>query len=173
MGLDMYLSKTTYLSTYGNRPEITIAGPGLNHIKPERVDEIKETVGYWRKANQIHSWFVTNVQNGVDDCGTYEVSTEQLQDLLDAVNTVLEDHDLAGSLLRPGAGFFFGGTEYDEYYFSDLEGTKGILEALFSEAVQPEPVFVAVEKTDEPDEALKVLADAFGEGNVVVIDPAK
>ena len=33
-------------------------------------DETHEEVGYWRKANAIHGWFVRNVQNGKDDCGT-------------------------------------------------------------------------------------------------------
>ena len=27
------------------------------------------TCAYWRKANQIHAWFVDNVQQGNDDCG--------------------------------------------------------------------------------------------------------
>ncbi|NLK92374.1 MAG: hypothetical protein GX273_04465 [Bacteroidales bacterium] len=41
---------------------------------------------YWRKANEIHNWFVENVQNGVDDCGYYEVSIDQLYDLMDLVS---------------------------------------------------------------------------------------
>ena len=38
---------------------------------------------YWRKANAIHKWFVENVQEGVDDCGEYEVTVEQLTELRD------------------------------------------------------------------------------------------
>ena len=37
----------------------------------------------WRKANQIHHWFVENVQDGQDDCGSYEVTKEQLETLLE------------------------------------------------------------------------------------------
>ena len=29
---------------------------------------IMEMVGYWRKQNAIHNWFVENVQDGIDDC---------------------------------------------------------------------------------------------------------
>ena len=47
-----------------------------------RWDSISEEVAYWRKANQIHKWFVDNVQNGEDDCGEYVVSKEQLEELL-------------------------------------------------------------------------------------------
>lgn len=44
---------------------------------------IKHEVGYWRKANQIHNWFVENVQDGENDCGDYIVTKEKLQELLD------------------------------------------------------------------------------------------
>lgn len=39
-------------------------------------------VAYWRKANAIHNWFVENAQDGVDNCGTYEVERYLLEDLL-------------------------------------------------------------------------------------------
>lgn len=39
-------------------------------------------VAYWRKANEIHNYFVEYAQHGVDDCGTYDVSKKQLEDLL-------------------------------------------------------------------------------------------
>lgn len=38
--------------------------------------EVKFEIGYWRKANHIHNWFIKNVQNGKDDCSVYEVSRE-------------------------------------------------------------------------------------------------
>lgn len=43
---------------------------------------IIEEVGYWRKANAIHKWFVDNIQDGEDDCDYYEVAPEQLEELL-------------------------------------------------------------------------------------------
>lgn len=45
-------------------------------------------VGYWRKANQIHNWFVENVQNGIDDCKAYEVTEEKLRELLNTCKMV-------------------------------------------------------------------------------------
>lgn len=59
-------------------------------IKPERVSHITEDVGYWRKANHIHKWFVDNVQDGADDCKEYYVSEEKLQQLLDACQQVVK-----------------------------------------------------------------------------------
>ena len=77
----------------------------------------------WRKSNQIHKWFVDNVQYGNDDCNRYEVSKEQLQELQNLCKKVLNNHELAKELLPTQSGFFFGPTEYDEFYFQDLEYT--------------------------------------------------
>lgn len=55
---------------------------------------IIETVADWRKANHIHKWFVDNVQDGVDDCGIYEVTKEQLEELLDVCKTVVNESNL-------------------------------------------------------------------------------
>lgn len=49
-----------------------------------------DEVGYWRKANQIHNWFVENAQEGVDDCGYYPVSKETLQDLHDVCKDIID-----------------------------------------------------------------------------------
>ena len=89
---------------------------------------IMEQVGYWRKANQIHSWFVDKVQDGIDDCDYHnEVTKEDLEELLDICRQVFFDHSLADELLPTQSGFFFGGTEYDEYYFDDIEATMNII----------------------------------------------
>lgn len=53
-------------------------------------DRIMEEVGYWRKANQIHAFFVKNVQDGEDDCNYHnECTKEILEDLLDRCYKVL------------------------------------------------------------------------------------
>lgn len=110
MGLDMYLHRMT-----ATRKQIT-------------------EVGYWRKANAIHKWFVDNVQDGVDDCGDYEVSEEHIQKLLQTCKTVVTngklDKEKAQTLLPPQAGFFFGSTDIDEGYEQDLLHTISILEPL-------------------------------------------
>jgi hypothetical protein len=88
----------------------------------------KEEIGYWRKANHIHNWFVKNVQNGVDDCGSYSVSKEQLNDLYKICSAVMENKDSASTLLPTADGFFFGSTEYGEGYYEDILDTMKILE---------------------------------------------
>lgn len=86
-----------------------------------KVSLYKE-IGYWRKFNALHSWFVKNVQEGIDDCGCYIVDIEQLQELLFGLANINKDN--AEEVLPTAAGFFFGGTEYDEYYFQEVEKLK-------------------------------------------------
>jgi hypothetical protein len=87
-------------------------------------------IAYWRKANQIHHWFVYNVQDCVDDCGEYKVTKNQLIKLHNTCNEVLNDHSLAKSLLPTKSGFFFGGTDYDEWYYNDLRNTVQIIDEI-------------------------------------------
>ena len=85
---------------------------------------IAEEVAYWRKANEIHRWFVDNVQNGEDDCDVHrELTRSDLETLRDLAHEVLCDPDKAEDLLPTQSGFFFGGTEYDEFYIEDLQET--------------------------------------------------
>lgn len=52
---------------------------------------IMKQVGYWRKANEIHNWFVENVQDGEDDCDYHnECTREILEDLLHTCKIVLD-----------------------------------------------------------------------------------
>lgn len=89
---------------------------------------IMEQVGYWRKANQIHNWFVEHIQDGIDDCNYHhEVTKEDLEELADVCHEVLCNPDLAEARLPTQCGFFFGGTEYDEYYYDDLKNTIDII----------------------------------------------
>lgn len=121
-------------------------------------NRIYESVGYWRKANAIHKWFVDNVQDGKDDCDYYEVGKEQLEELLEICKTIknqstlsdgwvkngeryangawcpiyeegqtIVNPEIAAELLPTQGGFFFGGTEYDQWYMRDIENTIEIL----------------------------------------------
>ena len=124
MGLDMYLTRNTYLGTQwehrGVTAEITIKSEGKTvdvGINSRAIDEISETAIYWRKVNHIHRWFVENVQDGEDDCGTYRVSLDQLKDLRDLCKEVINNRDKAHELLPTKEGFFFGDQDYNEHYF--------------------------------------------------------
>lgn len=82
---------------------------------------VEITVAYWRKANQIHKWFVEVVQGGKDECEPNAVSREQLTQLRDLCQKAIDEKDQ--ELLPTQEGFFFGGTGYDEWYWQDLQDT--------------------------------------------------
>lgn len=169
MGLDMYLYRRTYVQRWDHHPDdekwsVTVTRGGQpTHVDSEKICYVLEQVGYWRKANAIHAWFVDHVQNGIDDCGGYRVTREELEELLETINTVLASiettpcpvevgivYDSAGNhsvcedgeiivnteicekLLPSCSGFFFGSTEYSNFYVDDLKYTKELLENLLS-----------------------------------------
>ena len=99
---------------------------GLDMYLLFEKDNFDGEYGYWRKAYQIHGWFVRNVQDGVDDSGQYEVSEKKLRDLLELCQTVLKTKN--SDLLPPTEGFFFGSRTVDDDYWQDLRDTIGILE---------------------------------------------
>lgn len=115
-------------------------------------ETIFQPVGYWRKTNQIHTWFVKNVQNNVDDCGSYVVSKEKLEELLGVckkvqacsilVGEVIVNPEIARELLPCESGFFFGNTEYNKWYYEDIERTICILKNVLEKTdFQTEMVF--------------------------------
>ncbi len=137
MGLDMYLNGRRYISKYFDEQDDSRAAaiaeqfPEINgdsHLGGSRVKEVIIEAGYWRKANAIHRWFVDNVQGGEDECRPHYVSRDKLKELRELCETVLRERDRAAQLLPAASGFFFGSTEYDEWYFSDIETTVRIID---------------------------------------------
>ena len=131
MGLDMYLYAERYVSDWNE--EGKELSNKLKELTGKRITSFRTEVGYWRKANAIHKWFVDNCQDGIDKCQTTFVSDEKLEELLELVNRVLADPKLAPELLPTGSGFFFGGTEYGEYYIDDLQYTKELIEKVLND----------------------------------------
>lgn len=140
MGLDMYLSARNYISgtNYGRRedgeyfsepnPEFdkVIEAQGLTRedlrdSNPSAYIEL--TVGYWRKANAIHQWFVDECGNGEDDCKPAYVGREQLIELRDLCQQVVDNPEAAEDLLPTQGGFFFGSTEFDDWYLGSVKDT--------------------------------------------------
>ena len=171
MGLDMYLERCDRRA-YGfkdldinevkeNKPVLyEDLKPYLHKCGSEYYswESIFEDVGYWRKANAIHKWFVDNIQDGEDDCGYYEVAPEQIEELLNICKLIkqkcvlkkgkiangyrfengkevpimedgeyIENPDIAEELLPTQGGFFFGSTNYDQWYIENVVDTIDIL----------------------------------------------
>lgn len=182
MGLDMYLWKINnhaikYKEYDVEIDQIKVSNPKLYaEMQPYIVkqgsaetftwESLFEKIGYWRKANQVHNWFVENAQSGYTDCGEYsEVDSEQLEELLAICQEVLKktvviiariqsgtetdtngrkkkiyssgkkilNPEVPNRLLPTQDGFFFGGTDYDEYYIQDITDTVELLQRVLNE----------------------------------------
>lgn len=142
MGLDMYLNKKTYVQQWSHQQpdekfHVTVkrGDKVYKGIKPSRVTHIVEQVGYWRKANHIHQWFVTNCQDGEDNCSEYYVPASKLKELMEVCREVLSARSTEKSeeLLPTQSGFFFGSTDYDQYYYEDVAETFNMLGLLMAE----------------------------------------
>lgn len=107
MGLDMHLSRRKFVGAqYEHRKvkgniDITIGDKNLP-VDFNKVSYIEEEVGYWRKANAIHKWFVENCQEGNDDCKPYYVSIDDLEELLNLCEEVKEKAILQEGKVKTG-----------------------------------------------------------------------
>lgn len=121
MGLDMYLFR---------RKKLRENDEEYNNL----VMESQKEVMYWRKANQVRQWFVDHTELEVNDnCRDILVSKETLEQLRNDCATVLTNHSKSTELMPTSSGFFFGGTEYDEWYYLDLKNTVEAVDQILTE----------------------------------------
>jgi len=143
MGLDMYLTASKYVGGWSHSSDEqkkaydeVLKVIGLKGFRCEGSPSlnVEVMVGYWRKANAIHNWFVQNCQDGVDECQRTYVERTKLEELRDLCKKVLsrrgksDEKDEIEEKLPPAAGFFFGTTDIDEWYWRDLEDTVEIID---------------------------------------------
>jgi len=133
MGLDMYLTASnSYFDSeiFGSDKQKSYKNL-IQAINGEEIiggenfanyAEVSLSVAYWRKANQIHQWFVTNVQNGEDNCAKYYVSRDKLKELLAICEDVVANGN-PQEKLPIARGVFFGDNHYNEWYWEQLNDT--------------------------------------------------
>lgn len=152
MGLDMYLLSVPKIKGM-DYEEILLANVHLGkhkaeqdetyerlkpHIKHfEKLDfswsSLFEEIAYWRKANQIHNWFVDTIHNGEDEpCFTEEVTKENLKNLYILCLKVLTKRVNPEDILPTKPGCYFGSTEYDAFYYREIDETKSLLANLLA-----------------------------------------
>lgn len=131
MGLDMYLYASKYESKSqwrNNKEEVKGFYPSeLQDLQTDIFErnfvskETKYQIGYWRKFNALHNYIVENFANGVDDCREIYLSTEDIEKVLNNLKKAKDNKNKASELLPTKSGFFFGSTQYDEWYWEDVE----------------------------------------------------
>ena len=142
MGLDMYLQRAR-----------EVEQEAFAHAH----NDILSGVIYWRKANSIHAFFCDNgslAADGKEDVGYYLVERNAILKLIERIDAITSDKPkqeqvkyfdletmtdivkdveyklsitLAEELLPTRSGFFFGGTDYNYWYYTDLIRTADLL----------------------------------------------
>lgn len=148
MGLDMYLMRVKVKEEFQTLAEqkdwsaITEEVFKACNMQMEfeaRYIPLPNTIT-WRKASGIHGWFVDNVQGGADDCEAYLVEESQLHELLAIVTKSLESKN--PEQLPTRRGFFFGRTDYDDWYWDNLERTNEELSDMLKYPLQEDEVYL-------------------------------
>lgn len=95
-----------------------------------KAKEQKEQIGYFRKVN-----FLVNYFNKSKIKDEIKITKKEVEELLKLCNIVLkyhkenpEDKIVSSKVLPTQDGFFFGSTDYDEYYYEDVKAVKEYIE---------------------------------------------
>lgn len=83
-------------------------------------------IGYFRKVNFLVKFF--EERGFKREWRAVNVTLDDVEELLEACKQVLADHSKAEELLPTCDGFFFGSTDYDEWYFDDVKEVKEFCE---------------------------------------------
>ena len=121
MGLDQALRRMT--------PEIAAKlvkwmDSGSADAEGDLSDEEYNTIeDVWtgRKENHIRRAIEQMKGMSAVNCGYLFLSREDVERLVGLLKEANANHELAHTLLPTQSGFFFGSTEYDEYYFEDIK----------------------------------------------------
>jgi hypothetical protein len=87
---------------------------------------VTDQIGYLRKANSVHGWLVRELAEGVDECQEIDMSPEDVDALLAAIEKALANPGARGPL-EPVSGFFFGSDAKDQYWVEDLRSARDIM----------------------------------------------
>lgn len=94
--------------------------PELEEMLKKEIDGFWEQYNaYFRKVNFLFKYFEDRGKM-VDQYYAF-VEPEDVEDIIDRCQRINKDHSLAHELLPTQSGFFFGSTDYDEYYFYDIQ----------------------------------------------------
>ena len=102
-----------------------------NKVRPDSRKFGEKEIGYFRKVNFLLPFFGYS-----DNCKDLEIPLEDIETLLWFCRKILKHKSkkLAEQYLPTTSGFFFGSTEYDDWYYNDvkdcLKQMKGLLKGL-------------------------------------------
>ena len=109
----------------------------------KELEEEKENINpwnevtYYRKVNFLIPFFGYE-----ENCSNIEIDKYQVEDLIEACKEVLANHDKASFLLPTQAGLFFGSTDYDDWYFDNVQNVKEKFEEILADFNRDEDILI-------------------------------
>jgi hypothetical protein len=86
----------------------------------EEYDTVEE-VWTGRKENHLQRAIEQMKGQSAVNCGYLFLNRLDIALLVRSLRMVHDNHDLASAVLPTQSGFFYGSTEYDEWYFDDIK----------------------------------------------------
>lgn len=130
MGLDMSLYREVQMK---GKMEITDEKVGAVLNEDAMRPSVKHEVCYWRKFNALHKYFNDHFnEQDNDNCVNMYMEIDDIKELLKLVKKIRSEIKVDGEqITNPEVceelptedGFFFGSTDYDKCYVSDLNLT--------------------------------------------------
>jgi hypothetical protein len=134
MGLDMYLFAEKHVNGWeGSKDPQFDALVALFKVTPDSGSPsflVSATVGYWRKANAIHRWFVDRVQEGKDECQRSYVSKEQLHSLRADCRKVLDSVEAVQGQVSQGTTYHADGRVEHHTKTGEVVAQAGVAEKI-------------------------------------------
>ncbi len=140
---------------------------GVTPSKDAPSFTVSANVGYWRKANAVHAWFVKNIQDGVDECQKSHVNRDQLTALRDACNQVLNSVETVSGSVSEGKTYYPNGR-------IECHSRQGevVAQAGLAEKMMPTQSGFFFGKTEYDEDYLNDLRDTVEIVDRVLSDPA-
>lgn len=115
-------------------------GLDISFLKAKKgeANNMKE-VAYFRKVNFLVKYFQYE-----ENCSLKKLFIPKVQLLLDYCVKVLGDRseETSKKLLPTQGGFFFGSTEYDQWYYEDVERVYEIFKEILDDLSDDEDLFM-------------------------------
>lgn len=83
----------------------------------------RTNLGYFRKVNFLVKFFEERGFD-VENQTPLVINKDDAKELLSACEEVLKDNSKASEILPTMSGFFFGSTDYNDYYYKDVEEVR-------------------------------------------------
>ena len=103
-------------------------GLDIYFIKKNKKSKEEKQIAYFRKVNFLVRFMESYGE--IENCKDFKVSKEMIEDLRDRCSLIIKTRDpqkkeeLARMFLPTRSGFFFGSTDYDDWYYNNVKEVK-------------------------------------------------